>query len=110
MQSIIMEEVVSEQIPVLSGVPQRTVLVPLLFLAYINDMSEKATSLETKLFADDSLLYRTISNQTESDLLQKDLISLQDKENKWQMSFNAKKCIVIRLKPKNSPVITTNYK
>jgi hypothetical protein len=50
---------------------------------------------ETKLFADDSLLFRTINNQAVSVLLQNDLTSLQDWEDKWQMSFNAKKCQVI---------------
>lgn len=65
--------------PVVAGVPQGTVLEPFLFLAYINDKPETATSSETKLFADDSLLYSTINNQADSDLLQKDPTSLQ----KW---------------------------
>ena len=91
MQSVILEETVSKQVSVLSGVPQATVLGPLLFLAYIN-MPETATSSEIKSFADDSLLYRTINNQTDSDLLQRDLTILEDWENKWQMSFNAIKC------------------
>ena len=95
------------------GVPQGTVLGPLLFLAYINDMSETATSSETKLFADghDSLLYRTINNQTDSDLLQRDLATREDWENKWQMSFNANKCIVIRIvsKTKRWGKQVTNY-
>jgi hypothetical protein len=90
-QSIILEGTVSKQVPVLSGVPQGTVLGPLLFLAYINDMPETATSSEIILFADDSLLYHTINNQTDSDLLQRDLTTLEDSENKWQMSFNVKK-------------------
>ena len=72
----------------------------LLFLAYIIDMSGTATSSQIKLFADDSLLYRNINNQTDSDLLQRDLTILEDWENIWQMSFNAKKCIGIRIGPK----------
>jgi hypothetical protein len=82
----------------------------LLFLAYIIDMPGTATSSQIKLFADDSLLYRTINNQTDSDLLQRDLTILEDWENIWQMSFNAKKCIVIRIGPKNKQVRQTSYK
>jgi hypothetical protein len=59
---------------------------------------------------DDSLLFRTINNQADSVLLQNDLASLQDWEDKWQMSFNAKKCQVIRITPKNRPPLPTTYK
>ena len=55
-QRVILEGAASEQAPVLSGVLQGTVLGPLLFLTYINDMPEMVKSSETKLFADDSLL------------------------------------------------------
>ena len=71
-----------------AGVPHGTVLEPFLFLAYINDKPETTTSSETKLFADDSLLYSTINNQADSDLLQKDPTSLHKWESEWQMSFN----------------------
>jgi hypothetical protein len=54
----------------------RNVLGPLLFLTYINDMPEMVKSSETKLFADDSLLFRTINNQADSVLLQNDLTRL----------------------------------
>ncbi|OPL33352.1 serine nek11 threonine-protein kinase, partial [Mytilus galloprovincialis] len=83
-----------------SGVLCGTVLGPLLFLAYVNDKPETTTSPENKLFADDSLLYKTISSQAESDLLHKDLTSLENLINKWQISFNAKKCIVIKNRPR----------
>ena len=73
-------------------------------------MPEMVKSSETKLFADDSLLFRTINNQADSVLLQNDLASLQDWEDKWQMSFNAKKCQVIRITPKNRPPLPTTYK
>jgi hypothetical protein len=59
-------------------------------LAYINDIPGTVTSSEIKLFADDSFLFRTINNQHDSDLLQRDLTTLEDWENKWQMSFNQK--------------------
>lgn len=81
-----------------------------MFLEYINDMPEKTTSSDIKLFADGNLLYRTINNQTDIDLLQKDLVILEDWENKWQMNFNAQKCIVIWLAPKNKQVGQTSYK
>ena len=109
-QIVILQGTVSMQVRVLSGVPQCTVLGPLLLLAYTNDMHETATSSEIKLFADDSLLYRTINNQTDSHLLQRDLTILEDWKNIWQMSFNAKKCIVIRIAPKNKQVRQTCYK
>jgi hypothetical protein len=56
---VILEGAASEQAPILVGVPQGTVLGPLLFLTYINDMPEMVKSSETKLFADDGLLFRT---------------------------------------------------
>jgi hypothetical protein len=73
-------------------------------------MPEMANSSETKLFADDSPLFRTINNQAHSVLLQNDLTSLQDWEDKWQMSFNAKRCQVIRITHKNRPPLSTTYK
>jgi hypothetical protein len=82
----------------------------LLFLTYINGMPEMVKSSETKLFADDSLLFRAINNQADSVLLHNDLSSLQDWEDKWQMSFNTKKCQIIRITPKNRPQLPTTYK
>ena len=69
----------SEPAPVLSSVPQGTVLDPLLFLAYINDTNEQHLSPGTqiRLFVEDSLLYRNILTLKESILLQGDLNVLQ---------------------------------
>lgn len=89
---------VSSQDDVLSGVPQGTVLGPLLFLAYINDMPE-CTSSDVRLFADDSLLYRSIVTVEDNLLLQKDLDALEKWEKTWLMSFNALKCYVLHITP-----------
>ena len=62
-QKVTVEGVESDPTPVLSGVPQGTVLGPLLFLIYINDISENLSpGSQLRLFADDSLLYRNIKS------------------------------------------------
>ena len=81
---------------VMSGVPQGTVLGPLLFLTYINDLPNNINS-SIRLFADDCVLYREIKNEIDSQELQKDLNSLMKWECDWQMNFNPKKCFVMRL-------------
>jgi hypothetical protein len=63
-------------------VPQGTVLGPLLFLIYINDLPESLHS-SAKLFADDSLLYRELNTTSDTNKLQEDLDKLQKWESKW---------------------------
>ena len=79
-----------------SGVPQDTVLGPLLFLIYINDLPNNIHST-VPLFADDCVLFREINNQLHSQELQKDLDEVTKWEHDWQMNFNPDKCFVIRL-------------
>ena len=89
-QRVVVNGTSSKWTNVQSGVPQGIVLGPLLFLLFINDKTENITS-EIRLFADDCILYRTISSPTDADLLQKDLDMLTEWEIRWQMSFNHKK-------------------
>ena len=86
----------SETQIVTSGVPQGTVLGPLLFLLYINDIENNLTS-KIRLFADDSALYRKIDTLADSHSLQQDILRLQDWADKWQMKFNIKKCKLLRI-------------
>ena len=108
-QRVILDGVRSESAEVLSGVPQGTVLGPLLFLCFINDLPESIKSSQAKLFADDSLLFRVIKNDSDRALLQKDLSALEHWENTWQMSFNPIKCVVLRISTKKKKVLPTQY-
>jgi hypothetical protein len=109
-QQVVLEGAHSSPADVLSGVPQGTVLGPLLFLAYINDLPDVVKSSSTRLFADDTLLFRMIRKREDQALLQADLDNLADWENTWQMSFNASKCNTIRIAPtKRSAPINTEY-
>ena len=84
-QRVAVEGVMSDSAPVTSGVPQGTVLGPLLFLVYINDLPAQVKS-KARLFADDCLLYRKICSPDDRAALQRDLDSLQRWERDWLMA------------------------
>ena len=79
---------------VTSGVPQGSVLGPLLFLIYINDLDDGIRSDISK-FADDTKIGRNISTGEDAAILQEDLDRLFEWAEKWQMEFNIGKCSVL---------------
>ena len=89
-QKVVLGGDASDWVRVQSGVPQGTVLGPLLFLLYINDLPDQITST-VRLFADDCVIYRTVSNDADADLLQRDLDRLCSWEQTWCMEFNTDK-------------------
>ena len=93
---------------VLSGVPQGTVLGPLLFLAYINDMPLVANST-IALFADDSFIYWIINSKEDADQLQNDLNNLVSWENDWSMKFHPDKCKLLRITNKRNIIDASYY-
>ena len=105
-QRVVLDGVSSSSIPVTSGVPQGSVLGPVLFLAYINDLPEQVTS-QVRLFADDTVVYITIHKHTDSQILQDDLHKLELWEGKWNMEFNPSKCQVIHISTSRNPIDTS---
>lgn len=90
-QCVVVEGVTSRAEVVKSGVPQGTVLAPLLFLLYVNDMSKVLMHSTMKLFADDAKLKKNIKSEHDRSLLLEDM----GRVNKWafehSMELNAQK-------------------
>ena len=83
-QRVVVDGEVSNWKSVLSGVPQGSVLGPILFLIYINDLDEDITS-KVLTFADDTKVFRKIKSDTDRQQLQDDLNKLTEWSEKWQM-------------------------
>ena len=79
-----------------SGVPQGTVLGPILFIVYINDLPARITS-QIRLFADESYIYRVINNSEDSLKLQDDITALLNWEREWSMEYHPDKCKLLRI-------------
>ena len=93
-QSVSINDSKSEWKPVTSGIPQGSVLGPLLFVVFINDLPQEINSC-TKLFADDTKIFRAIENAVDAEALQSDIDKLSKWAAKWQLPFNSDKCKVI---------------
>ena len=93
-QKVVVEGETSSSLKVLSGIPQGTVLGPLMFLLYINDISAGINS-SIRLFADDCVLYRVIKSTEDHKHLQQDLNTLVEWTEQWQMTLNPAKCVTL---------------
>ena len=102
-QRVVCEGEMSSWVPVTSGVPQGSVIGPILFLVYVNDLPAKLQS-KVRLFADDTIVYLAVTNETYAAILQKDLKLLEEWENRSQMSFHPDKCKVLRVTRCRNPL------
>ncbi|CAL4067024.1 unnamed protein product [Meganyctiphanes norvegica] len=104
-QRVVIRGQVSDELDVLSGVPQGSVLGPILFLIFINDLPN-CTTCPVCMFADDSKIYCRVPRERNGkpelegshELLQNDLNELHKWATKWKMSFNVNKCKVMHLR------------
>ena len=102
-QRVVIKGHSSTSIHVDSGVPQGTVLGPLMFLLYINDTTTNITS-SVRLFADDCVLYHVIHSEQDHHLLQQDLNYIIQWTKRWQMSLNTNKCAILTCSRSTSPL------
>jgi ribonuclease P/MRP protein subunit RPP40 len=90
----------SDWLKVHSGIPQGSVLGPLLFVLYINDMPDVLENM-AMMFADDSKVYAEVANLEDQQKLQRDVDSLMAWSEKWQLRFNVDKCKVVHYGRRN---------
>lgn len=100
-QLVTVGDKVSSWAQVKSGIPQGSVLGPILFIIFINDLPDTVKAM-TKIFADDTKLFKTITSTADRDIIQKDIKSLADWSSAWQLPFNELKCKVLHY-GKNNP-------
>ena len=101
-QRVIIKGKGSNWVDVLSGVPQGSVLGPLLFLIYINDIDDCATTIDKlRKFADDTKLGHCINSGNDKEKLQQALDRIVEWGNKWKMEYNVGKCKVLHIGQSN---------
>jgi hypothetical protein len=87
-----LERLNSTTLPVTSGVPQGSILGPVLFALYVNDLPDAGQFSQVAMFADDTKLFSTIKTENDCEYLQNDLDNLRVWSSETGLSFNDKKC------------------
>ena len=100
-QQVVLNGKFSRLQDVLSGVPQGSVLGPILFLIFVNDI-DTVVSRHIQKFADDCKVYRSVLTAEDIDILQQDINNLCQWSKDWQMLFNVKKCKVLLIGHNNA--------
>ena len=99
----------SELASVISGIPQGTVLGPILFVVYINGLFDNICS-DGYMFADDTKIFRQVSAKEDALNLQADITSLDDWSKTWGLQFNLDKCHVLTIGKFDNIMHTHRYK
>ena len=104
-QKVLYKDLLSSKLNVFAGVPQGSVLGPLLFLIYMNDVADNMLSM-CRLFADDNSLQQCSYNMLDIEYkLNHDLHILEFWSNKWLLKFNPSKTKVLYFSKKDNPVL-----
>lgn len=108
-QKVIVDNNESNEVEVESGVPQGSVLGPILFLILINDISSEVNQSKVSLFADDTRIFNDVNSPEAVEALQADLDSVYEWQEKNNMIFNATKFELIRYGPDDNLKNETVY-
>jgi len=100
-QCVRIANAVSENVKVISGVQQGSVLGPLLFIFYLNDVCSSISNSVLNCFADDAKLYKSITTISDFDLLQNDISNLTKWTLSWQLDISVPKCAILDIVPVN---------
>lgn len=106
-QHVLFKGFKSSTITVHSGVPQGSHIGPLLFLLFINDITNVVTHSNILLFADDCKISCSFKDEDESKLLQEDIDRIYEWCNKNKLDLNLKKCKVMSYSRKHSTFMTS---
>lgn len=96
-QSVAINNIYSDWKEVISGIPQGSVLGPILFVLYINDLPNMVES-EAYLFADDTKVFKIIERDNDSEILQQDLERMEKWSEDWLLKFHPEKCKYINVR------------
>ena len=77
---------------VVSGIPQGTVLGPLMFLLYVNDMGDVLKHSDLVLYADDSKIFKSVVNDNDFNDMTSDISNFEKWVSDWQLKVNSEKC------------------
>ena len=100
-----MNNSLSSPLPVVSGVPQGSILGPMLFIIYMNDLPCCLSTVKSLLYVDDTKCYLNVHRLTDSSVLQENLNAIISWSQKWHLTFNPNKCVFVRFKP----ILQTSY-
>ena len=105
LQRVVINGPTSQWAPVTSGVPQGSLLGPLLFIIFINDLPDAAIGdVFTSLYADDTKIYRNINTIDDCMSRQKTLTNMHTWTRHNNIRFNASKCKALTITRKKSPL------
>ena len=109
-QCVVINGCSSDWLPVSSGVPQGSILGPLLFILYINDLPLSVAFSCLFLYADDTRCCKQICSTSDCSLLQNDIDSLYNWSSQNKLRFNVLKCLIIHFYKRSSfPILSSYY-
>ncbi len=99
-QRVVINSSTSDRAPVTSGVPQGSVLGPVLLVIYINDIDLGLNSFMAK-FADDTKIGNSVISDCDRQSLQEDLRKVFEWSDRWEIPFNVNKCYILQVGTRN---------